>query len=335
MRREEQQLRQEIIKIGKRLYDLRLVVAKGGNLSASLGSDLILITASGCCLGQLKEKDILKVNLTQARSIEDKALTTEFSLHSLIYKNFKFKTVIHCHPPLINAYYSVNDSLENITFESKLFLGKVPQVKQATPNISQPQDVIEVLRLSNIVVIKNHGVVCMHESFDEAFYLIEELEEAVRTAAVARLFKKENLNLLNQQLKQTLSPPKSKSRYDMFTREHIEAILDLVKNDEFILKKGKELDLTLGLAMKVEGEDEVYKFHFEQGKVKGLEFDDNTPFVISAPQEVWRLIFQGQLDPFVAITQGKMRLKGGLGRLSRWYEPLSRLFELFKAISLK
>jgi len=57
--------------------------------------------------------------------------------------------------------------------------------------------------------------------------------------------------------------------------------------------------------------------------------------VISAPTDVWELVFLGKLDPFVATMQGKMKLKGELGKLSRWYVPFSRLFELFKQVKIK
>ena len=65
-----------------------------------------------------------------------------------------------------------------------------------------------------------------------------------------------------------------------------------------------------------------------------VEFDD-TPFVATAPAEVWEMIFLGKLDPFVATMQGKMKLKGELGKLSRWYVPFSRLFELFRQVKIK
>ena len=76
------QLKKEIIEIGKRLYDFRLVAARGGNLSARLEKDSILITASGSCLGSLAKEDILKVDLTYPEKTG--GLTTEFALHSLI-----------------------------------------------------------------------------------------------------------------------------------------------------------------------------------------------------------------------------------------------------------
>jgi putative sterol carrier protein len=89
------------------------------------------------------------------------------------------------------------------------------------------------------------------------------------------------------------------------------------------------------LAIKLDGSDKVYKFVFEKGKIIKLERDEDAPFVISAPAEVWELVFLGKLDSFVATMQGKMKLKGELGKLSRWYVPFSRLFELFRQVKIK
>ena len=121
----------------------------------------------------------------------------------------------------------------------------------------------------------------------------------------------------------------------MFSRQHIQAIVDLANKDDFIFKKGQELDLTMKLAIKLEGEEKVYKFNFEKGRITEMTSDEDAPFIISAPPQVWELIFLGKLEPFVAITQGKMKLTGELGKLSRWYVPLGRLFELFKEVKVK
>ena len=328
----DRQLKKEIIETGKRLDVLRLVSGRSGNLSVRIDEKNILVTATQAALGSLKEKDILRVDLTKEGDLKNKRVTTEFPLHSLIYKNFPHQAVIHCHPALVNAYFAVYSDIKALTFETKLYLGNIPVVAQDTPAVTRPELVIEALKTSNLVVLKNHGVVAVANNFKDALYLIETLEEAVRTCAVARLFKKEILDDLDKELKDTLS---NKKAYDMFSKEHIQAIVDLVNKDEFIAKKGQEQDLTLQLAIKLQGSREVYKFIFEKGKISKLEYDDNAPFVISAPCDVWELIFLGKLDPFVATTQGKMKLKGELGKLSRWYVPFNRLFELFKQVRIK
>ena len=111
--------------------------------------------------------------------------------------------------------------------------------------------------------------------------------------------------------------------------------MELANKDELIARKGQELDLTVKLAIKLDGHDKAYKFNFEKGRIVKLDFDADAPFVISAPADVWGQVFLGKIDSFVATTQGKMKLKGDLGKLSRWYVPFSRLFELFKQVKIK
>lgn len=325
-------LRQEIINIGKKLYDLRLVVATSGNLSARIDEHLILVTATGASLGHLKREDIIKVDLRKESDVTKGRVTSEFPLHRLIYKNLPAQVVIHCHPSLINAYFSVYSEIKALTFETKLYLGNIPVVVQDTPSVVKPELAVDALKTNNLVVLKNHGVVCIGNRFSDALYLIEALEEAVKVAAVARLFKKDILDDLDKGIQETLV---SDASYTMFSQGHIQAIVELVNKDEFIRRKGEELDLTLQLAIKMDGLSQAYKFNFEKGKITRLDFDDNAPFVISAPSDIWEMVFLGKIDSFVAVMQGKMKLKGEMGKLSRWYVPFSRLFELFKQVKIK
>lgn len=329
---QEKTLKKDIINIGKKLYDLRLVVARSGNLSYRLNEQYILVTKSGASLGDLILDDIIKVDLNDPEDIKGRPVTSEFPLHAQVYRNFPCKAIIHCHPTLINAYFAVASELKTLTFEGRLYLGNIPVIPQDTPAITNLAPVIQGLKNSNIVVIKNHGVVSMADKFNDALYLIEALEETVKTAAVARLFKKDILDDLDQELKKSLNQDNA---FLMFSKEHIQAIVDLVNIDEVIAKKGAELDLTLQLAIKLDSQALVYKFNFEKGKITRLEFDDNAPFIISAPTDIWEAVFLGKLDPFVATTQGKMKLKGEFAKLSRWYVPFSRLFELFRQVKIK
>ena len=325
-------LKDEMIRVGEKLYNGRLVVASSGNLSARIDDKNILITAAGTTLGNLKREDILAVDFSDPGQAKKKAVTSEFPLHSLIHENFPGKRVVHCHPPLINGYFSIYSDIKVLTFETKLYLGSVPVIEQDTPAVTDPQEVIEALKLNNLVVLRKHGVICIADNFSQALNLVENLEEAVKTAALARIFKKDILDDLDKELKETLN---NENAYSMFCREHIQAIVDLVNKDDFIAKKGQELDLTLELAIKNDADDKAYRFVFAKGKVTDLAEDDKAPFIISAPASSWEAVFLGKLDPFVAVTQGKMKLQGQLGQLARWYVPFSRLFELFKQVKIK
>jgi L-fuculose-phosphate aldolase len=327
------EIKEQIIKVGRRLSEKGLAIAKSGNISARLDEGNILITATGTFLGDLKVDDIVKVNLATSACSDKKKPSSELPLHTLIYKNFPAQTIIHAHPALINGYFAVYSSLKALTFETKFYLGEVPVVPQETPTVTKPEPVIEALKTNNLVVLKNHGIVVMANKFEDSLSLIEALEEAVRIAAVARLFNKETFDELESALKETLT--KDETAYPMFSAEHIQAIVDLVNKDEFIAQKGKELDLTLQLAVKLDETGKAFKFNFEKGKITKLEENANAPFAISAPRVVWEQVFLGKLDSFVAVTQGKMKLEGQLGQLSKWYVPFTRLFAIFKQVRFK
>lgn len=329
----EQELKLEIINVGKQLYICGLAVAKSGNLSCRIDAENILITGTGTALGQLTESDIVKVNLSSGKPEGGLAPSSELPLHSLVYKNFPAKVVIHCHPPLINGYFAVAKTLKAMSFETKFYLGDIPVIPQETPTVTDPAPVIAALKTNSLVVLKNHGTVAIADKFETALSITEALEEAVKSAAVARLFDKDILDDLDVALKDDLK--RNDPAYRMFSREHIQAIVDLVNQDEFIAQKGKELELTLNLAIKLDDSGEVYKFNFQQGKIIKLDTDSDAPFVISAPANVWEQVFLGKLDSFVAVTQGKMKLSGQLGQLSKWYVPFSRLFALFKEVKIK
>jgi L-fuculose-phosphate aldolase len=328
----EKALKKEMIKVGARLYQAGLAVAKSGNISARLNADSILITVTGTSLGNLRYQDIVKVDSNSLKPCGPVQPSSELPLHALVYKNFNARVVIHCHPPLINGYFAVTSDLRALTFETKFYLGNVPVVEQDTPTVTRPELVIEALKTNSLAVLKNHGTVAIADKFSDALNITEALEEAVRTLAVARIFKQDILDELDKAIKQDLS---SNAVLPMFSKEHIQAIVDLVNKDEFIAQKGKELDLTLKLAIKLDGTDKAYRFNFEKGKIVKLDFDADAPFVISAPAGSWEQVFLGKLDSFVAVTQGKMKLSGQLGQLSKWYVPFTRLFALFKEVRIK
>jgi len=329
----EKILKQEIIKVGKRLYDTGLSVAKSGNISARIDAENILITATGTFLGALSENNIVKVNLSSGKPEGDKKPSSELPLHTLVYKNFPAKVVVHCHPPLINGYFAVRKHLKAMTFEGKFYLGDVPVVAQETPTVTQPELVIDALKQNNLVVLKNHGTVAIADKFEDALSITEALEEAVKSAALARLFDKDILDEMDSALKEELR--RQDKAYEMFSRGHIQAIADLVNKDEFIAQKGAELGLTLKFSIKLDGNPNAYTFDFVKGKILKIDFMEDAPFVFSGPAENWRQIFSGKLDSFVSVTQGKMKLQGQLGQLSRWYVPFTRVFAFFKEVKIK
>ncbi len=179
----------ELIRTGKTLYGRHLVVGTSGNISCRLDKRQLLISGTSTCLGDLAPGDIVSAGIDGSFDAKKKKPSSELPLHAMIYRSFPdVGYVIHCHPALTNAYFSVRSRLEQVIFETRHCLGDVPVVPQKTVTVTEPAPVIAALRASPLVVLKNHGVVAVGTSAKQPLYLIETLESAVKIAAVARLF---------------------------------------------------------------------------------------------------------------------------------------------------
>jgi L-fuculose-phosphate aldolase len=203
-------IKRRLIAMGKKLVESRLVTARAGNLSCRLDAKNILITVTGSELGNLKYSDIVKVSLESGVSGKvRKRPSSELPAHSSIYKNFPCQAVIHCHPPLTNAYFAVLPKLKVLTFETHFYLKEVPVVEQKSLNVTRVDLLIRALRKNKIVVVKNHGVFSIADTFAQALGPILILEEAVKVAAIARLFKDDALDKIDRQIKRCLLNPKA------------------------------------------------------------------------------------------------------------------------------
>ncbi len=318
----------EIIKIGREAYQKGLVVACGGNLSVRLSSKEFLMTAHTAALGFLKDKDFLVMDL-KGKVVKGKGNpSTETKLHTAVYQNTEANAVVHLHPPHTNVLAIAGVGLKPMTFESALFLGNnIPIVSQDSPSVTKLEGVIEALKLSNIIILKEHGTVAVGNDLWEAFFLTEILEE---TAMMTYLSK--TLGASKVEVEKVVSLKEEiQIKYPAFSKEHIERIVDLVNQDEEAQRLGKSTHLTVKYAIRLVDNDQVYNFHFVEGKIVKVSNDEDADFILTGKKQQWIAVFNGLIDPFAATTQKKLKLqKGNIGDLSRWYPPFYRIFKLWK-----
>lgn len=322
--------KKEIIGIGKLLWDKELVAAACGNISLKSDKNNILVTSHNSCLGMLCEDDIILMDLA-GNSKDKKEATAEKPIHLAIHKKFSQAAVIHVHPPFTNGYFAVRNKLECLTFESRLLLGNVPCLDQHTPSVTNLDTVIRALENSNIVVLKNHGVIAIGDNLFDAFFLVQLLEEAVKSSVVAQMFSdKENKH------KEGTDSQENIPKFEIFSDQHIKTIVDLINKNEDFLTQAKSLQLRTKLAVKMDESGKVFCFTFDNGKITDIaDSEKQAEFVISGPESVWRKIFNRELDPFVATTQKKLTLKGDFGKISRWYAPFNKMFEVWQKVGVK
>ncbi|HEC67982.1 MAG TPA: hypothetical protein ENI35_04120 [Candidatus Desulfofervidus auxilii] len=318
----------EIIFWGAQLYQKGLLCGTSGNISQKI-KDKILITAHNAYLGFLEKEDILVIDKEGNVLEGSKKPTSELALHLVIHKTFKEKPiVIHAHSPWTVYYFHYFDTLTPITFEEKIYLGNIIAIPQTTPTVTDVSPVISALENNDIVVLKNHGVVAVGKEFVSVFSLIELLETTAKVSLITH-----NLKSLAK------IPPKKETqvkKYKLFSKEHIKALVETINNDQTARSLGEKFNLTTVLCNKETDSKTTISFCYQQGKIIQVKnSEENAEFVFSAKGEFWKKIFNGELDPFVAFNQGKIKLKGDFNKLSKWFPVFERTFALWKKVGVE
>jgi len=358
---EQSQLTDEIIRIGKLLWDKGLVCGFNGNISVRVDANTLLITATGTCLGYLNVQDILLMNISGGLASEgpiiSKKPSSESLMHTEIYKNFpQIKAVVHTHPTYTNGFFLAKGSFTPKTFEAKFYLGEVKSIEQTTPSVTDMVPVIKELKANNIVILRNHGVVAVGPDLFHAFVLIQELEEQVKMDLVAVHYLKKDLSFPNafgpqaghsqsfvgNQGEAMSGPPtkvfggdKEMKKYKLFSPEQIQEIVRLVNSDLQMQELGKKTAMNMDLAVCLQETGDIYSFKFENGRITKTGQDAQAEFLITAHESIWRAVFNREIDPFVATTQKKMDLRGDFARISKWYAPCSRIFQLWTEVPVE
>jgi L-fuculose-phosphate aldolase len=323
--------KEEIRFWGAQLHQRGINYGRSGNISRRI-DDNILMTAHESYLGFLDDDDILVMDKTGTALEGDKDPTSEKDLHLSIYEQFSQKNVvIHAHPPYTVHYFHHYETLIPITLEERAYLGKVGAITQKTPTITDLDAVHQALGNNDIVVIKDHGVVAIGADFKYAFSLIEllEINAQLRLITSVSPVRKEASHHVQQ-------TQKVMKQYKLFSPDHIAALVEVINNDASAQSLGEEYDLTTTIGTRVTDGDELFSFCYEKGKIIEVKYNEgDAEFVFSAARGTWHKIFAGDLDPFVARTQGKIKLIGDFNLLSRWFPVFERTFSLWKALPLE
>jgi ribulose-5-phosphate 4-epimerase/fuculose-1-phosphate aldolase len=189
---DELQIRHEICRVGRSLFERGYVHATAGNISARL-ADGFVITPSDASLGFLEPQSLAKVGLDgvqQSGSRASKALV----LHRSIYTaDPSAACVIHTHSThlvalTLSGVWSHEDVVPPITPYYVMKVGHVPLIDYCRPGDPEVGNLvaraIEQMRAKGTpiraVLLDRLGPNVWHESPAAAMAVLEELEETAR-----------------------------------------------------------------------------------------------------------------------------------------------------------
>ncbi len=172
------QIKKDIIKYGKKLGEKNMSPATSGNISVRCAQNF-LITASGTCLSDLAEDDIVLIDSNAAVLKGSKKPSSEKNLHIAIY-NLRpdINAIIHCHAPYTSAFAVSHIPLSKpIISENVFYFGEIPVVDYALPGSDKLVDnTAKFFVKHNAVLLANHGIVIGAGDIKNAYYLMETAE---------------------------------------------------------------------------------------------------------------------------------------------------------------
>ncbi|NOX58146.1 MAG: class II aldolase/adducin family protein [Planctomycetes bacterium] len=184
----EWQLRQEMVSIGKRIDDRRLVAATDGNISARLHGGRILMTPSGIALGSLRPQDLVIIDHAGRLLSGTLKKSSEFRLHLMIYEERRdVVAVVHAHPPIANAFTFAGVPLDPcIVPEVVATLGSIPTTDYGTPATDEGANVARTLIANHdAIMLQRHGSVTVGPTLLSAYQKLEKLEHTAEVLLAA------------------------------------------------------------------------------------------------------------------------------------------------------
>lgn len=179
----EQEIREEICRVGRMMYEKNMVAANDGNISVRFKDDLFLCTPTGVSKGLMTPEMICAVDksgrLIPGTGAEGCRPSSEMKMHLRVYeKRPDINAAVHAHPPYATTYAIANEPLEKpLTAEAVLALGRVPVAKYGTPSTEEiPDNIEEYLADYNALLLANHGALTWGESLKTAYMRMETVE---------------------------------------------------------------------------------------------------------------------------------------------------------------
>lgn len=183
---EETRLRDEIVGVGKSLFDRLFTFGSTGNLSARLSSGELIMTPTNASLGTLDPSRLSKFSAEGVHIGGDKP-TKEAYLHQCMYCARKNdQAVVHLHSTHAVAISILkgldpDDLLPPITAYYVMRVGKLPLVPYFAPGDAALAEAVGLkAKDAHAILLANHGPVVSGKNLKEAQYASEELEETAK-----------------------------------------------------------------------------------------------------------------------------------------------------------
>jgi L-fuculose-phosphate aldolase len=186
----EQELRQQLVDVGRLMYQKGWVAANDGNLSVRLEDERLLVTPTRISKGLMTPDDLIICD-ADGNKLEGRGeRTTEIAMHTVIYAmRPDIHAVVHAHPPVSTGFAVCGRPLNRaIVPEIIVQLGCVPVAEYGRPGTPALSDSLKpYIPKYDALLMANHGAVTYADELYKAYYRMETMEHLARIALVAEI----------------------------------------------------------------------------------------------------------------------------------------------------
>jgi L-fuculose-phosphate aldolase len=174
--------------MGHRLWLKDYTDGNGGNITIRVGDNLVLCTPTLICKGFMSCDDMCLIDLDGKQLAGSRKRTSEAMTHLGIMKRQPAaKSCVHAHPPHATAFAIANVDIPYCLIpEAEVFLGKIGVANYQTPGTPANADEVgEVGKIHQAVLMKNHGVIVWGKDVEDAYWKMENIDSYCRTIWIA------------------------------------------------------------------------------------------------------------------------------------------------------
>ena len=194
--RSEQQLRADIVEVGRRLYARGYTASNDGNVSLRLDASRLLMTPTSVCKGFMTPEMMCITDLDGKKIAGDRNPSSEMQMHLEVYRQRPdVQAVVHAHPPIATGFAVAGIPLDRaVLAEVVCTLGSVPIAEYATPSTRElPEAVRKYVKAHDGMLLANHGALTLGADVFAAYYKMETIEHFAKISLVARMLGGERL----------------------------------------------------------------------------------------------------------------------------------------------
>jgi L-fuculose-phosphate aldolase len=194
----EDQLRSDIVEVGRRLWTRGFVASNDGNISVRMGPDRLLMTPASVSKGFMTPDMMVITDLdgTLVAGAPGRKPSSEILMHLVAYRERPdIGAVVHAHPPLSTGFAVAGIPLDRaVLAEVVTTLGSIPIAEYGTPSTPElAATVTPYVKKHDGLLLANHGALALGPDLFGAYYKMETIEHFARISLVARMLGREHL----------------------------------------------------------------------------------------------------------------------------------------------